>query len=96
MVLFFWPFMLASIIFSIVALSKKKPLFLIISFLLIIPFSLYLAATPLFRGWGLVYPLFYLGAALSLKKNLRWLSALLISPIIILIGWLGYVVYFNH
>ncbi|CAM3064103.1 hypothetical protein FITA111629_01400 [Filibacter tadaridae] len=92
MVLLFWPFMLASIIFSFVALSKKKPLFLVISFLLIIPFSLYLAATPLFRWWGLILPLFYLGAALSLRKHMRWLSALLILPIIILIGWLGYVV----
>ncbi len=92
MVLLFWPFMLASIIFSIVGLSKKKPLFLVISFFLIIPFSLYLAATPLFKGWGLILPLLYLGAALSLRKNMRWLAALLILPIIIVIGWLGYVV----
>jgi len=91
MSLLFWPLMLASILFSFIALSKKKPLFLVISCLLIIPFSLYLAATPRFKGWGLILPLFYLGAALSLGKNMRWLSALLISPIIILIGWLGYI-----
>ena len=92
MVLLFWPLMLVSIIFSVVALSKKKPLLLVISCLLIIPLSLYLAATPRFKVWGLIFPLFYLGAALSLRKNITWLSVLLISPIIILIGWLGYVV----
>lgn len=92
MVLLFWPLMLASIFLSLVAVSKKWPLLLVISCLLIIPLSLYLAATPLFRGWGLIFPLFYLGAALSLKKNMTWLSVMLISPIIILIGWLGFVV----
>jgi len=84
--------MFASIIFSFIALRLKKPLFLVISCLLIIPFSLYLAATPRFEWWGLLLPLFYLGAALSLRNNRMWLSALLISPSIILIGWLGYAV----
>lgn len=92
MILLFWPFMIASIIFSIIALSKKKPLFLLISCLLIVPLSLYLAATPRFKWWGLIFPLFYLGAAISLRKNKSWLSTLLILPIILLIGWLGYVV----
>lgn len=92
MVLLFWPFMLTSILLAFIALGKKRPLFLVISSLLIIPFSLYLAATPLFRWWGLILPLFYLGAALSLKKDIGWLSVLLISPVIILIGWFGYFV----
>ena len=92
MVILFWPFMLASIVLSFVALSKKKPLFLVISFFLIIPFSLYLAATPLFSWWGLILPFFYLGSALSLRKNMMWLSVLLIVPVIIMVGWLGYVV----
>ncbi|AXI00968.1 hypothetical protein DV702_15370 [Sporosarcina sp. PTS2304] len=92
MVLLFWPFMIASIIFSVVALSMKKPLFLVISFVLLIPFSLYLAATPLFRWWGIVLPFFYLGSAVALKKNIMWLSVLLIVPVIIMIGWIGYVV----
>lgn len=92
MIILFWPFMLASIVFSFIAIGKKKPLFLIVSFVLIIPFSLYLAATPLFRWWGLILPLLYLGAALSLRKNIIWLSVLFILPVMILIGWFGYVV----
>ncbi|WP_071395113.1 hypothetical protein [Bacillus tuaregi] len=90
--LFFWPFMIASIVFSFIALVSKKAIFLVISFILIIPLSLYLAATPRFEWWGLIFPFFYLGAALSLRKNIRWLSALLISPNILLIGWIGYAV----
>ncbi|MCM3387799.1 hypothetical protein [Ureibacillus chungkukjangi] len=90
--LLFWPFMIASIVLSFISLVMKKPMFLVISSLLIIPLSLYLAASPRFEWWGLIFPFFYLGAALSLRKNIRWLSALLIAPNIILIGWIGYAV----
>jgi hypothetical protein len=88
--LLFWPFMIASIIFSFIALGTKKSMFLVISIILIIPLSLYLAATPRFEWWGLIFPFLYLGAAFSLRKNIRWLPALLISPNILLIGWIGY------
>lgn len=90
--LLFWPCMIASIVCSVIALLLKKPMLLVISCLLIIPLSLYLAATPRFTWWGLIFPFFYLGAALSLRKKVWWLSALLISPNILLIGWLGYTV----
>ncbi|WP_339250900.1 hypothetical protein NSQ43_13210 [Sporosarcina sp. FSL W8-0480] len=92
MFLLFWPFMLASIVFSLVAFTKKKPLFLVISCLLITPFSLYIAATPLFKWWGLILPFFYLASAISLRKNIMWLSVLLTLPALLVIGWLGLVV----
>ncbi|MCR2822118.1 hypothetical protein [Lederbergia panacisoli] len=88
--IFFWPLMIASVISSAIAIYMKKPIFLVISCLLIIPISLYLSATPRFKWWGLVFPFFYLGAALSLRKNIKWLSVVLISPNILLIGWIGY------
>lgn len=90
--LLFWPFMIASIVFSFIALGSKKAKFLGISCILIIPFSLYLVATPRFEWWGLIFPFLYLGAALALRKNIRWLAVLLISPNILLIGWIGYAV----
>ncbi len=90
MELFFWPFMIASLFFSIFAIRIKKPKFLIISAILIFPLSLYLAATPRFEIWGLIFPLFYLGAALSLTKKIVWLAIMLILPNFFLIGWIGY------
>lgn len=90
--LFFWPFMIASIACSIIALIKKKAIFLVIAFILFIPLSLYLAATPRFEWLGMAFPLLYLGAAYSLRKNIKWLPALLISPNILLVGWIGYTV----
>jgi hypothetical protein len=88
--LFFWPFMIASIILSFIALGTKKSMFLVISSILILPLCLYLAATPRFEWWGLIFPFFYLGAAFFLRRNIRFLPVLLISPNILLIGWIGY------
>ncbi|MEH7383582.1 hypothetical protein V7138_24195 [Bacillus sp. JJ1533] len=92
MAFLFWPFMIASLILSILAIRIKKPILLVISSVLIVPLSLYLAATPRFEIWGLLFPLFYVGAAVSLAKRMNWLSILLIAPNFILIGWMGFAV----
>jgi len=92
MQLFFWPFMIASLVLSILSIIVKKPKLLIISAILIIPLSLYLAATPRFELWGLIFPFLYVGSALTLVKRKFLLSILLIIPNFLLIGWLGVMV----
>ncbi|RKD22984.1 hypothetical protein BEP19_12190 [Ammoniphilus oxalaticus] len=69
----------------------KKSKYFVFAALLISPMSLYLAATPLFRWWGLTLPIFYLVTALTLRKNKRWLAGLLMFPNFVIVGWLGYV-----
>lgn len=92
MQLLFWPFMILSIGLAIIAIVVKKPLFLVIASVLILPLSLYLAATPLFEWCGLVFPLLYLGAAYSLAKKILWLTILLTVPNFLVIGWLAFMV----
>lgn len=88
----FWPFITASIIFSMLGMYFKKSYLLMISAVLVIPLSLYLAATPRFSIWGLILPLFYICAAIAIKKYKTWLSILFAMPMYLLIGWLGYIV----
>nr|WP_309101145.1 hypothetical protein [Fredinandcohnia onubensis] len=90
MAFLFWPFMIVSLILSVISIYKNKPLLLVISAVLIVPLSLYLAATPRFEIWGLIFPLFNVGAAVSLAKKIIWLSVLLIVPNFVLIGWIGF------
>lgn len=90
MAFLFWPFMIVSLILSVLSIYKNKPLLLVISAVLLVPLSLYLAATPRFEIWGLIFPLFYVGAAVFLAKKVKWLSILLVSPNFILIGWIGF------
>ncbi|MEL4026012.1 hypothetical protein [Lysinibacillus endophyticus] len=93
--IFFWPFMIAAIVLSVIAIASKKASLLVIAFILFIPFSLYLAATPLFEWWGMIFPMFYLAAAYFLRKNIRWLAIVLVSINIILVGWIGFTVLFQ-
>lgn len=89
MAFLFWPFMMVSLILSVLSIYKNKPFLLVIAAVLLVPLSLYLAATPRFEIWGLIFPLFYTGAAVSLAKKIIWLSVLLIVPNFVLIGWIG-------
>ncbi|WP_088013511.1 hypothetical protein [Gottfriedia acidiceleris] len=93
MLILFWPFTILSIFLSLLSLVLKKPYLLIISTFLFTPMSLYLAATPLFFIWGLIFPGLYLFAVFLMRKKYNtWYLLLLISPNYFLIGWLGYAV----
>lgn len=88
----FWPLMIASIILAIIGIARKKAMYLVFAAFSILPFSFYLAATPLFKGWGLVLPFCYLGAAFMLKKQVHWLASMLVLPVFGVITWIGYLV----
>lgn len=92
MQLLFWPCTIASLFLSIISIRKRTPKLLVVSSILILPMSLYLAATPLFQIWGLIFPLLYLGAAKFIINKVIWLAILLIIPNFLLVGWLGFVV----
>ncbi|WMT39679.1 hypothetical protein RE628_20070 [Paenibacillus sp. D2_2] len=88
----FWPFMIASIICSILGVLIKSHQSLYVSAILIIPMSIYIAGWPIFLIWGLLLPLCYVGAAKLIRKNKRLLSILACMPVYLVIGWIGYVV----
>ncbi|MFK9091061.1 hypothetical protein [Bacillus salipaludis] len=93
MQLLFWPCTIVSLILSIIAISTRKPKLLVLSSILILPMSLYLAATPLFLAWGLIFPILYLAAAKFITKKLIWVAILMVIPNFLLVGWLGVVVF---
>ena len=90
--LVFWSLIISSLIVSVIGVIKRKPAFLIIGAILVIPLSLYISFTPLFRYIGLVLPLFQLGASMAIYKNVIWLGWLLLLPIFGITCWLGIVV----
>jgi hypothetical protein len=90
--LLFWPLMICSVITSMLGVIFSRSSLLYISACLIIPLSLYLSATPRFSIWGIVFPLFYIGSAVSIKKKARFISALVLLTVYFVIPWLGYVV----
>ena len=75
----FWTFMIPSLVLSVFAIVWKKPLYLVLSSIIILPLSLYLAATPLFQYLGLLFPFLFIGSAFLLRRSRLRLSILLIS-----------------
>lgn len=89
MTLLFWPCMIASLFLAILAIGTKKAKLLVISSILILPLALYLAATPRFHVWGLVFPILFLVSAKLLTKSSIGLAILFAVPNFVLIGWIG-------
>ncbi|MCZ8519932.1 MULTISPECIES: hypothetical protein [Paenibacillus] len=92
--LFFWPLVILSVLLSLSGLIRRSPALLYTAALCIVPTCLYLAATPRFFAWGLLFPLGYAGAARILRSAAarRVVAVLFVLPVYGLFGWLGYVV----
>ena len=88
----FWPFMILSVIVSVLGVIFVERRWMYLASALLAPMSLYLAGTPRFSFWGLLFPLLYVLAGFSIRKHNRWLSLLLAAPNYFLIAWLGYTV----
>lgn len=86
---FFWPLMILSIILSLIGVWMKKSKLLIVAAILIIPMSLYLAATPKFMIWGLIFPCLYIGSAYFIRIGNTRNAIMFILPVYFLIGWIG-------
>jgi len=92
MVFLFWPLMILSVIFSLVGVGLRKSALLYISAIMLLPTSLYLAATPLFKIWGIVFPLFYVASAIFVRLEKTLYSIIMIVPVYTLIGWMAFTV----
>jgi len=87
-----WPGIISSLAFPIAGVIRSKPLWLVSGAILTVPFSWYLSGTPLFRYTGLLLPVFQLGAAVAIHRNVQWLAWLLILPFTGIAAWLAIVV----
>ncbi|WP_339321204.1 hypothetical protein [Paenibacillus sp. FSL W8-0194] len=66
---------------------------LYLSAVLLLPLALYLAATPRFQLWGLVFPLLFAASAILIQRKRRWLAVMLSIPVYLLVAWLMYTVW---
>ena len=87
--LLFWPGIAISIILSAWGIAARRPWLLTAGAVLVIPFALYLFATPRFGPQGIILPLFQVGAAYMVGKGAQWAALLLLAPLIGISGWLA-------
>ena len=92
-VLLGWPAVVASVLAAALGLSQGRPAPLLVAALLVGPMSVYLAATPRFRWWGLFPVALYLVAAVAIRRNHKGLGAALVAVNAGFFWWLAFTVF---
>ncbi len=91
-VLLGWPALLVALVLSGFGVFRKRPRYLFAAAILILPISLYLAATPRFAFAALLAPLVLLLAGLAIKRNKINLAIVMVLPVVLFFGWLALIV----
>ena len=91
-VLFGWPAILIALVLCVTGIVRAKPKWVVVAAVVIIPISLYLAATPRFRWVALVFPMLLIGASIAVGRSHQWLAWTLFFPVAGFFGWLSVIV----
>lgn len=89
-IIFGWPAIIASVLLSVVGVAQKRPTLLVAAGIIGIPFAAYLTAGS--RMPGLLLPLFQLGSAYAITRQMTRIAWLLTAPMIIMAAVLAYFV----
>ncbi len=87
---FGWPAIIGSILLSIAGILMKKPTFLFIAGVALIPFTYYLSNG--LRSPFVVMPLFQFASAFAIRRGNTRLAWLLLLPFLVVTLWLASVV----
>lgn len=91
-VVFGWPAIMVAVGLSVAGIVRKKPKWLVVAAIIVIPFSFYLAGSPKFRWVGLMFPLLLGIAAIAVKRDRIPVAWLLLAPFVGVSGWLAVIV----
>ena len=91
-VLFGWPAILIALVLCVTGIVRAKPKWVVVAAVVIIPISLYLAATPRFRWVALVFPMLLIGASIAVGRSHQWLAWTLFFPVAGFFRWLSVIV----
>lgn len=87
-----WPTLLVALVLSGFGMFLNRPWNLYTAAILILPVSLYLAATPRFAFVALLAPLAFLLAGLAIKRNKINLAVVMVLPVVLFFSWLAMIV----
>lgn len=87
-----WPGIITSLILSAGGIIKNKPAMLVMGAVFAVPISWYLNKSPRFEDYGIILPIFQLGAAMALHRRIVWLAWVLLLPFAAMTCWLAIVV----
>jgi hypothetical protein len=88
-IVFGWPAIVLSIALSVMAIVRGRPRWLVVAAIVALPFSLYLAGSPLFGWLGLTIPLLLVGASVASYYERPKVAWSLLAPFVGVFGWLA-------
>jgi len=91
-IVFGWPFIILSLLVSVVGLVTKRYWLLLAGAILFSPFSYYLSGAPGIRGFGLAFPLFLVSAAFAVRANKVKIAWILALPVLMISAWMAFAV----
>jgi len=91
-IVFGWPFIILSLLVSLVGLITKRYWLLLTGAVLFAPFSYYLSGAPGIREIGFAFPLFQAGAAFAVRANKMILAWILALPVFLISASIAFVV----
>ena len=91
-IVFGWPFIITSLLVSLIGLITKRYKYLLVAAALLFPFSVYLIGYPFARGWSLLLPLCLIGSASAIRNQKMLIAWLLLLPPLLVSAWLAVIV----
>ena len=95
-IVFGWPFIIASLLLAAAGVLMKRPVLLVAGAIFFVPPAWYLSGYPAIRWFGILLPLFILGAALYVKRGKLGIAWVLLSAPILVSAWLAFLVIAQH
>ena len=89
---FGWPVIISALVLSVAGIVRKKPIWLYVAAVIVIPFTFYLFGSPRIGWAALMIPLLLAGAGIAVRRGRFDLAWLLLAPFVGLIAWLAFVV----
>jgi hypothetical protein len=91
-IVFGWPVVLLAIVLSVLGIIKTIPLLLVVSAVLLAPFSLYLGGSPRVGWLGFMIPVLLLGVSVAVRYRRVEIAWLLLVPVVTVLGWVASIV----
>jgi hypothetical protein len=91
-IVFGWPFIILSLLLAVTGVIMKRHALLVAGALFFVPPAWYLSGYPSIRWFGMLLPVFILGAAYYVKQGKAVIAWALLSAPILASAWLAFLV----
>jgi hypothetical protein len=88
-ILFGWPAILVALVLSVIGIVRRRARWLVVAAVIVLPFSLYLAGSPVFGWLGLSIPLLLPAASIAIYHHHTKVAWFLLAPFVGVSGWLA-------